>query len=112
MTTTRPARTASQEVTLARIEETFNEIIRAGRTPGVNDLWLAVQTAPGLSRAGDEDERIGVSARIYPSFGIDIVRDGVRRNVVQYRSAADDRFAFSQNNAVWRMPFRFSHQSL
>ena len=41
------ARNTSQEATLARIEETFNEIIRAGRTPGVNDLWLAVQTAPG-----------------------------------------------------------------
>ncbi len=105
-------RNRSQDATLARLEETFNEILGAGNRPGVNDLWLTVNTAPGVSRAGDEDELIGVSARVYPIFGTEVTRNGVRRNVIPTGSQPDDSFAFSRSSAVWRMPFRLSHQSL
>lgn len=104
-------RAGSQDDVLARIEEMYNPELRAGRTPSGGDLWSVVNGRP-IPTAGDEDELVGVSVRVWPNFGAELTRDGTRRTVTPTGAGAGDQMAFTRAGALWRMSYFWDHQWL
>ncbi len=81
--------------------------VAGGGTPSVDEIWLAVNAGAGVPG----DDRTGVSARVFRSLGVEVVRDGVRRAYVPEGSQPNDAFRFGAENAVWMMNFEIFHQS-
>ncbi|MGB0903127.1 hypothetical protein [Halocynthiibacter sp.] len=81
------------------VEASLDPIFRSGGTPGTSNLWLAMNGAR-LPQSGDEDDKIGVSARVYPDL------------YSRFRGNSDgttlvtDEFRFRGDGAHWLMNWR------
>ena len=63
-------RRANQESFAARIEDAAQQAIDSGHTPTVDEIWVAGNSVTLLdSDLVDDDDRIGVSARVYKDAG-------------------------------------------
>ncbi len=92
---------------VANIHALIGPTVAASRPPTVDQIWLAVNGGPSVGG----DDRIGVSARVFRNLGSEVIRDGVRRNIVPYGSQDNDEFLFRSGDARWRMQFDVAHQS-
>lgn len=91
----------------ATVAAALEPTLQRGRKPTAGQIWTAVNGSNTIR----VDERTGVSARVFPELGIDVVRDGERRSYVPTGGQADDEFLFQAAGARWRMPFEVFHQS-
>jgi len=91
---------------LARgVEDALRPVVDAGGVPNVGQLWSGINAAP-MPTAGDEDDRIGVSARVYPDLFSQFGNDPDGTHLMS------DAFAFSEDGAHWEMPWRMTQYRL
>ena len=72
-------------------------------TPTATDIWVLANSLPLIDNFGDDDDRIGVSARAYPTLG-----RGLQDRPSGGELLTDNRdktLRFSEDDAHWQMNF-------
>lgn len=82
------------------LEDGLDPIFRRGATPTATDIFVIANGAPVTDNFGDDDDKIGVSARVFPTIGNDLDGRAAGSTVGQ------STLRFVEDGADWEMDFQ------
>ena len=91
----------SSDTLKSLLEEGLAPIFAAGRTPTAGEIWAIANGAPVHDNFGDDDDKIGVSARVYPNIGVELA---AAANGVPFTEL--DTLSFVEDGAHWDVKFQ------
>lgn len=100
-------RAADADALETLLEEGLAPIFAAGGTPSAEEIWAIANSAPVHDNFGDDDDRIGVSARVYPNIGVDLAGAPDGEPFIGV-----DTLSFVEDGAHWDLSFQFVGDSI
>ncbi|WP_271271100.1 hypothetical protein [Aliamphritea hakodatensis] len=107
-------RRSARRATEQRLEERLDTVFNRGEMPTADDLWTITNEYRVRDRPfRDDDDVIGVSARIYPDIGSALLHTPFPNENERYMAlTATDTLRFNRGGAIWEFSFRLGKSRL
>lgn len=89
-----------------QLEDGLDPIFARGATPTATDIFIIANNAPVTDNRGDDDDKIGVSARVFPTIGVGL--DDQAAGI----TLATSTLRFVEDDADWEMNFQLNTDEL